>query len=102
MDGLRKLSLVALIGMVPTLATAATPVASASVRAACTPDAKRLCGAVISDPEARRKCMIAHRAQLSEACKNAIAEDKKNPVSPEATDPSKTPAAPAAAPSNTK
>ena len=74
MTGLRNVSFVALIALVPTLATAATPAPSASVRAACTPDARRLCGAVIGNPEAQRKCMIEHRAQLSDACKTAIAE----------------------------
>src|SRR5580704_11597321 len=109
MTGLRSLSLATLIAMVPMLATAATPAPSAAVRAACTPDAKRLCGAVIGNPEARHKCMVAHRAQLSEACKTAIAEDKKAPGAPEtppvAADPSKTSApsgTPAASPSDTK
>jgi len=79
MIGLRNLCVV--IAMVtPTLALAATPTPSVTVRTACTPDAKRLCGAVIHDPEARHKCMIAHRAQLSEACKTALAEDKKAPA----------------------
>jgi hypothetical protein len=82
MTGLRNLWLAAVVAMVPMCATTATPAPSAAVRAACTTDAKRLCGAVIGNPEARRKCMIAHRAQLSEACKAAIADDKKAPGTP--------------------
>ena len=109
MTGLRNLGLVALIVMAPTLANAATPAPSAAVRAACAPDAKRLCAAVISNPDARHNCMVAHRAQLSEACKTAIAEDKKtsgaSATPPVAADPSKAsaaPATPAASPSDTK
>jgi hypothetical protein len=106
MTGLRNLGVMALIVMAPTVSAAAP---SASVRAACTPDAKRLCGAVIGNPEARHKCMVEHRAQLSEACKTALAEDKKAAgaaaTPPAAADPSKTPAPPAtsaASPSDTK
>jgi hypothetical protein len=76
MIGLRTLGIVVAI-VAPTLAMAAP---SAAVRAACAPDARKLCGAVISNAEARHKCMVAHRAQLSEACKAALAEDKKAPA----------------------
>ena len=79
MIGFRNLGMVIAL-LAPALAMAAAPpVPSANVRAACTPDAKRLCGAVIRDPAARHKCMVAHRAQLSEACKAALAEDRKAP-----------------------
>ena len=79
MIGFRNLGMVIAL-LAPTLAMAAAPpVPSANVRAACTPDAKRLCGTVIRDPAARHKCMVAHRAQLSEACKAALAEDRKAP-----------------------
>jgi hypothetical protein len=105
MTGIRKLGIVIAL-MAPTLAMAATPAPSAKVRAACSPDAKRLCGAVIRDPEARHNCMVAHRAQLSEACKAALAENKKAPlaadVPPGAAEPpaaSAPPETPAAAPS---
>jgi hypothetical protein len=79
MIGFRHLGMVIAL-FAPTLAMAAPQVPSANVRAACTPDAKRLCGALIRDPEARHKCMVAHRAQLSEACRAALAEDKKAPA----------------------
>ena len=109
MSGLRNLGLVTLIVMAPAFATAATPAPSAAVRAACAPDAKRLCAAVIGNPEARHKCMVEHRAQLSETCKTAIADDKKASgapaTPPAAADPSKTSApsgTPAASPSDTK
>jgi hypothetical protein len=80
---LRNLGMVIAL-LAPTLAMAAPPVPSANVRAACTPDAKRLCGVVSRDPEARHKCMVAHRAQLSEACRAALAEDKKAPAATDA------------------
>jgi len=106
MIGLRNLGMVIAL-LAPTLAMAATPVPSAKVRAACAPDAKRLCGAVIRDSEARHKCMVAHRMQLSDACKAALAEDKKAPAATDAplgaAEPSATSARPetpaAAAPS---
>jgi hypothetical protein len=94
MMGFRNLGMVIAL-LAPTLAMAAPP--SANVRAACTPDAKRLCGTVIRDPVARHKCMVAHRAQLSEACKAALAEDKKAPGATDAptgaAEPSRPPAA---------
>jgi hypothetical protein len=74
MKGSRNICVVIALAMTPTLAIAAPPAPTAAVRVACTPDAKRLCGKVIGNPEARRKCMIQHRAQFSDACKAAIAE----------------------------
>jgi hypothetical protein len=44
------------------------------VRAACHGDAKRLCAAVIENPEKRRACMREHHAELSAGCKAAIAK----------------------------
>jgi|ERR1700733_3324002 len=97
MIGLRHLGLAAAL-MVPALAMAATPGPSAAVRAACGPDAKRLCGAVISDPAARHKCMVDHRAKLSEACKSALAQDKRAPAASDAPPESAQPPQPAASP----
>jgi hypothetical protein len=85
---LRNLTFVITL-MAPALALAATSALSAAVRAACGADARKLCGPVIRDPDARHKCMVEHRAQLSEACKAAIAQGHLAP--PEA------PAAPAVA-----
>jgi hypothetical protein len=45
---------------------------SQAVREACTPDAKRLCGAVIHDTAKRQACMRAHVTQLSKACIEAL------------------------------
>ena len=42
-------------------------------RQACTPDAMRLCGDVIPDVPKVVACMRAKRAQLSQACRVAIA-----------------------------
>jgi hypothetical protein len=47
---------------------------TAAVRQACGGDAIRLCGAVIKDLKARRACMKAHKAELSAACKAALAK----------------------------
>ena len=44
-----------------------------AARQACMNDAKRFCGAVIQDTGARRTCMKSHRAELSAACKAALA-----------------------------
>lgn len=41
--------------------------------AACTPDALRLCAAAIPNPAAVKTCMLRHRAQLSQACREAFA-----------------------------
>jgi hypothetical protein len=104
MIGLRNLGVViALVAptLAITLALAATP-PTAAVRAACTGDAKKFCGAVIRDADARHKCMIEHRAQLSEGCKAAIADSRKAPAAPSAppaaAEPPAATAPPAAAP----
>ena len=47
---------------------------NAAVRQACIGDARRFCSAVIHDLQARRACMRAHRAELSPACKEALAK----------------------------
>ena len=80
---LRNLGMVIAL-LAPTLAMAAPPVPSANVRAACTPDAKRLCGVVIRDPEARHKCKRVACVHSSEACRAALAEDKKAPAATDA------------------
>jgi len=46
---------------------------SAAVRAACLDDAKRYCGSVIQNDEARRACMRAHADELSAGCRAAVA-----------------------------
>lgn len=48
--------------------------ANAAVRAACRNDATKYCGAVIKDAETRRACMKAHHADLSAACRAALAK----------------------------
>lgn len=40
--------------------------------AACTPDALRLCGHAVPDPEAVKVCMLLHRRQLSQQCREAF------------------------------
>jgi hypothetical protein len=81
MTGLRGLGIIIVISLSPILAIAATPAPSAAVRTACGPDARKFCGAVIKDPEARHKCMVEHGAQLSAACKAAVAESRQAPAS---------------------
>jgi hypothetical protein len=105
MIGLRNLGVVIAL-VAPTLAMAAGPATTAAVRAACGPDARKLCSAVIRDPEARHKCMVEHRAQLSEACKAALAQSHQAPApaaapTGDAAPPENaTPSAPAAPPEN--
>jgi hypothetical protein len=55
----------------------APPQPSPAVRAACSGDARRLCGAVIRDAEKRRACMVRHAAQLSAGCKTAVANQRR-------------------------
>lgn len=43
----------------------------AAVRKACSPDARRFCLSVITDPPARKLCLEKHRSQLSSACRAA-------------------------------
>jgi hypothetical protein len=80
MTGLRGLGAIVVILLSPIPAMAATPAPSAAVRAACGPDARKFCGAVIKDPEARHKCMVEHGAQLSAACKAAVAQSRPAPA----------------------
>ena len=40
--------------------------------AACAPDARRLCADAIPDQVAVRACMIRHKSQLSQACREAF------------------------------
>jgi hypothetical protein len=42
--------------------------------AACRDDALKLCASHIGDREAMRTCMIAHKAQVSQACREAFAK----------------------------
>ena len=49
----------------------ASPTASFAQLAACVDDAKKFCGSVINDREARRACMKSHAAQLSAGCREA-------------------------------
>lgn len=50
--------------------------ASPEAQQACTPDAMRLCADVIPDVPKVTACMVAKRAQLSEACRVAMAGSK--------------------------
>jgi hypothetical protein len=49
---------------------------SAATRQACAGDARKFCSAVIQDLAARRACMKAHHADLSPACKEALAKGR--------------------------
>jgi hypothetical protein len=80
MIGFQSLGVIIVILLSPFPAIAATTAPSAAVRAACGPDARKFCGAVIRDPEARHKCMVEHGAQLSAACKAAVAQSRPAPA----------------------
>jgi hypothetical protein len=76
MIALRNIAIVIAL-TAPTVALAATPDdLNAAVRSACAADAQEFCSAVIGDRDARRWCMVQHHAQLSGACKAAIARRK--------------------------
>ena len=49
---------------------------SPEIQQACTPDAMQLCADVIPDVPKVTACMMAKRAQLSEACRAAMAAGK--------------------------
>jgi hypothetical protein len=40
--------------------------------AACMPDVVRFCAANLADHSAMRACMVAHKSQLSTACREAF------------------------------
>jgi len=62
-----RLTLVTVLGLAP-LANAEALEITAAQRAACTPDAFRLCSSAIPNVEAVKSCMIANKAKLSAAC----------------------------------
>ena len=66
-----------------TIALLAPAAASAAVtaadRAACTPDALKLCAAAIPDVAKVTACMTAHQSQLSAACRAALAAHRAVP-----------------------
>ena len=62
-----RLALVIVFGLAAA-ASARAFEATAEQRAACTPDAFRLCGSEIPNVEAVKTCMIANKAKLSAGC----------------------------------
>lgn len=48
---------------------------SPEARAACTPDAMRVCSDFIPDAEKVKHCMLVKRSQLSLECRNAMAAE---------------------------
>jgi hypothetical protein len=66
-----------IILIAPTIVLAAPPPLTPAVRSACSPDARRLCAAVLRNETARRACMLKHRDQWSEACTKAVAEMRR-------------------------
>ena len=56
------------------LAIAAASPPNAATRQACIGDAIKFCNSVIQDLHARQACMRAHRAELSDGCKAALAK----------------------------
>lgn len=62
----------------PTLATLLllTAAPTPAERSACTPDALRFCSAYIPNQPAVIACLLAHRAELTPACRAAIRAHK--------------------------
>jgi DNA-binding ferritin-like protein (Dps family) len=54
----------------------------ASVRSACMSDAKKFCGSVVDQDEARRSCMSKYRSKLSRRCKIAVRQDLREHMGP--------------------
>ena len=76
MIGIRNIAIVIAL-IAPSVALAATPDdLNAAVRTSCGADAKKFCSTVLGDRDTRRWCMVQHHAQLSGACKTAIAQRK--------------------------
>lgn len=67
-----KLSMSECAVITPRMKRVAGGAPSPAVRAACGPDARRLCADVIGNPGERRKCMRQHWAEVSDACKVAF------------------------------
>jgi hypothetical protein len=65
------------VGIVLCGLNAAGAQGSVDAREACTPDAMRLCSEFIPDAEKVKTCMLAKRAQLSEACRTAMSGGPK-------------------------
>jgi len=55
--------------------TGAAVATESDVRNACMNDAKKFCGSVIDQTEARRACMTKNKGKLSRRCKVAIGKD---------------------------
>jgi hypothetical protein len=53
---------------------------NAALRSACMGDAKRLCGTVLRDPQARRACMQANRSKLSAGCQAALGKRRNQAI----------------------
>jgi|AmaraimetFIIA100_FD_contig_31_16572009_length_575_multi_7_in_0_out_0_1 hypothetical protein len=65
----------ALIGMCMIGMTSASAEVSEEARQACTPDAMRLCSEFVPDVQRVTACMMRKRAQLSAACRVAMARE---------------------------
>jgi hypothetical protein len=50
-------------------------------RAACAPDAFRLCSAYIPDPTRVELCLRQNKSELSEACRSVFAQGEATPAS---------------------
>src|SRR5262245_33610294 len=74
MNSLRILVVAAAVVVAPALALAEPGEHNGPLRAACANDVKALCGSVQPGGGRIRECMREHRAQLSTACKVAIAD----------------------------
>ena len=65
----------AVIGMCMIGMTSAGAEVSEEARQACTPDAMRLCSEFVPDVQQITACMMRKRAQLSAACRLAMAHE---------------------------
>ncbi len=62
--------------------TSAAAAKEADVRSACLNDAKKLCGSVVDQTDARRACMTQNKSKLSRRCKLAIRKDAREHMGP--------------------
>jgi DNA-binding ferritin-like protein (Dps family) len=71
---------VVILGLV--LFATAAMASDASVRSACMNDAKKFCGSVIEQDQARRSCMSKYRSKLSRSCRIAVRNDLREHLGP--------------------
>ena len=81
--------LLTMLGLSSPLAVAADQTSSSSPRAACKADVEKFCSGVQAG--GRRACLKQNEAQLSAACKDAVAKSREKKTAPGSNSPQGSP-----------